>query len=216
MADEQKKYLEGTGNEIADLLGDKMSQGSDKYVAGLGAIDEAMGTTLTQEYEHKEAVKALAAEYAKTGDIDKFKEGMENLKDIELKDLNENMIEAANTAERLYAVWAKMQGLPTTLQWKVEFETEQGILTSLNSGKGNIPGQVTMKKEASGGDFIVPPGFTGDSYNVGVTSGERVSVTPVGQTGAAGMTVYGDIYVTLPPDKSTVAGFLGELQGVMA
>jgi hypothetical protein len=31
---------------------------------------------------------------------------------------------------------------------------------------------------ASGGSFIVPPGFPDDSFMIGVTSGERVDVTP--------------------------------------
>jgi len=35
---------------------------------------------------------------------------------------------------------------------------------------------------ASGGDFIVPPGFPNDSYPMRVQSGERVTVTPQGQS----------------------------------
>ncbi len=42
---------------------------------------------------------------------------------------------------------------------------------------------------ASGIDFIVPPGFPNDSYLQPVQSGERVQVTPAGQSSTSGMTV---------------------------
>lgn len=40
-----------------------------------------------------------------------------------------------------------------------------------------------IRKFASGGDFIVPPGFPNDSYPILVQSGERVRVTPAGNVG---------------------------------
>jgi hypothetical protein len=40
-----------------------------------------------------------------------------------------------------------------------------------------------LKKFSTGGDFIVPPGYPNDSYRIGVQSGERVTVTPAGQSG---------------------------------
>jgi hypothetical protein len=41
---------------------------------------------------------------------------------------------------------------------------------------------------ARGGSFTVPPGFPNDSFPMRVSSGERVSVTPAGQS-AGGMNV---------------------------
>jgi TP901 family phage tail tape measure protein len=38
-----------------------------------------------------------------------------------------------------------------------------------------------IRKFATGGDFIVPPGYPNDSYLMGVQSGERVKVTPSNQ-----------------------------------
>jgi hypothetical protein len=40
---------------------------------------------------------------------------------------------------------------------------------------------------ASGGSFTVPPGFSGDSFPMRVSSGEQVSVTPPGQSNNGGM-----------------------------
>jgi len=47
------------------------------------------------------------------------------------------------------------------------------------SGPG--PGQSPVPLQ-HGGSFIVPPGFPNDSFRVGLTSGERVTVTPAAQT----------------------------------
>ncbi len=41
------------------------------------------------------------------------------------------------------------------------------------------------KNAAGGADFEVPPGYPNDSFKMGVSSGERVSVTPAGQAPAA-------------------------------
>lgn len=43
------------------------------------------------------------------------------------------------------------------------------------------PGLRTVPGFANGGDFIVPPGYSNDSFLMGVSSGERVQVTPSNQ-----------------------------------
>lgn len=50
---------------------------------------------------------------------------------------------------------------------------------------------VHNKNCAAGGDFIVPPGYPGDTYPVSLTSGEHVSITPLGRSaeGGSGMTI---------------------------
>ena len=48
---------------------------------------------------------------------------------------------------------------------------------STNAGQVGTSGKPGHK--ASGGDFTVPPGYPNDSYNMMLTSGEHVSVTPV-------------------------------------
>lgn len=219
LQDAQKEYLTTTGNELASLLGGSMAEGSDKYRQGLQAIDDVMGTTLVKELEHKEAVKALADEYSRTGDLDKFKGGMEALQNVELKDLNEEMKDAAGSVEKLYAYWAALQGMPTTLNWSVFID---GMPSWLGSGGGKGGGQVvgnslgaggvTVKREANGGDFVVPPGYSNDSYLMGVQSGEHVSVTPVG--GGGGLSRE-DISMLIP-DYYQIARIIGqELQRVV-
>ncbi len=53
---------------------------------------------------------------------------------------------------------------------------------------------------ANGLDFIVPPGFPNDSYKVWAESGERVQVTPAGQSGGGNITNYFQISGAGDPD----------------
>lgn len=57
-------------------------------------------------------------------------------------------------------------------------------LSDPSSGNGGKSlGHFVGMRLASGGDFIVPPGFPNDSYPMLVQSGERVKVTPSGKVG---------------------------------
>ncbi len=59
-----------------------------------------------------------------------------------------------------------------------------GLSTSENgTGGKRLNAFSGIRKFASGGDFIVPPGFPNDSYPMLVQSGERVRVTPAGRAG---------------------------------
>lgn len=53
---------------------------------------------------------------------------------------------------------------------------------------------------ATGLDFVVPPGFPNDSFGIGVQSGERVQVTPRGQTGGGGVVMHNTFNV---PNEAT-------------
>ena len=43
---------------------------------------------------------------------------------------------------------------------------------------GGTGGTPTKGGYATGGDFIVPSGYPNDSYGIGVSSGERVTISP--------------------------------------
>ncbi len=74
-------------------------------------------------------------------------------------------------------------------------QTGAGIPAIPGSGSANEPLQL-----ASGGNFIVPPGYPDDNFLVGLTSGERVVVTPKGKATPPPNTpmgeASGDTYIT--------------------
>lgn len=89
----------------------------------------------------------------------------------------------------------------------------------LLTGKG---GQITPyqkgyqpaeQSNAFGADFIVPAGYTGDTYRINATTGEHVTVTPVGQEprGGGAINVYGHVYNY--PSKDDMSDQLLRLRG---
>lgn len=168
----QSDWAESTGGEVANLLGGSMAEGSERYRQGLQAIDEIMGTTLEKELNHKQAVEELAQAYARTGDVEAFKEGLKALEEIDLADQKAELAGVKDEVQALYDYWVAFGALPHEYDIKVNF---------IKTGSAGGISADTVFGYANGGDFIVPPGYPNDSYTMGVTSGEHVSVTPKGQ-----------------------------------
>lgn len=63
----------------------------------------------------------------------------------------------------------------------------RGGSSGADSGGGSSDGGTVMQNFAVGArDFIVPPGYPNDSYRVGLSSGEKVTVIPAGQGNGGG------------------------------
>lgn len=169
----QAEWQQGTGNEIADLFGGRLYEGGERYREGLQAIDDTLGTTLVKELEHKEAVTELVDLYAQTGDVEAFKSGMKALEDIELGDQKAELAGVKDEVQALYDYWAAFGELPHEYTIKVNY-VQSGSVGGLTAD--------TELGLANGGDFIVPPGYPNDSFKIGVTSGEHVSVAPKGKS----------------------------------
>lgn len=78
-----------------------------------------------------------------------------------------------------------------------------------DEGGGNIP------QYASGGDFVVPAGFPmgGPGMPIGVHSGERVQVTPAGQSSGNNITM--NLYVTATDGGATVSREFNYMKGLL-
>lgn len=169
----QQEWQQGTGNEIADLFNGRLYEGGERYREGLQAIDDTLGTTLVKEMEHKEAVEELVTLYAQTGDVEAFKSGMKALEDIELGDQKAELAGVKDEIQELYDYWVAFGALPHEYTIKVNY-IQTGSTGGLSAD--------TQLGFANGGDFIVPPGYPNDSFQIGVTSGEHVSVAPKGKS----------------------------------
>lgn len=66
------------------------------------------------------------------------------------------------------------------VQW-LALKAVQGLLNMVVPGSGDMFASVMQKGMATGGEFFVPPGYPNDSFIMGLSSGERVQVTPSGQ-----------------------------------
>jgi hypothetical protein len=75
---------------------------------------------------------------------------------------------------------------------------------SPSAGGGGGASSNAGKGFASGGDFIVPPGYPNDSYPMRVSSGERVQVTPAGQASGSGPMI-GEVHIHNDMDLERLA-----------
>ena len=73
----QENWRQGVGGDMARLLEEAGIKGME-YKDALYVIDEVTGTSLLPAQNLKEAEKALIDEFTRTGDLELFKEGLEN------------------------------------------------------------------------------------------------------------------------------------------
>lgn len=71
------------------------------------------------------------------------------------------------------------------------------LLEIQTSGREDMINLMRGNGYAKGGSFVVPPGYPNDSYGIGLTSGERVVVTPPGEKSYEGASSSGGVTVVL-------------------
>ena len=117
----QQGWLASTANEVVSALGGLGVEGQ-KYKEALAAIDEVMGTQEVAEQEHKDKIKAITDEYAKTGSIDNFKTALSGLKDAELPQTTAALETARAKANELEVQLKRLKDMGT-INVKVVYET---------------------------------------------------------------------------------------------
>ena len=215
-------WLNETAGQVVSMLGEKFSEASGKYRAALGEVDTALGTNYLQQLLQKDAVQGLVDQYARTGDLEGFKTGLQKIKDEGLADMKTQLEDVVKKAGEFYD---KLVALPKEIQIHIGFTTEDLPSWIPQTGGGGSTGTgsstVTLGNNsdfaAGVTDFVVPPGYPNDSYRVGTTSGEHVSVTPTGESGARDVNVTIQAVVTNDIDIEVLVQELGyRLKGVLA
>ena len=96
----QQSWLASTANETVSAL-QGLGVSGQEYKKALAAIDEVMGTNEVAEQEHKDAIKNITDEYAKTGNVEDFRAALATLKDTELKDTTDALETTRSKAKEL-------------------------------------------------------------------------------------------------------------------
>lgn len=117
----QQGWLASTANEVVSALQGLNVEGQ-AYKDALLAIDDVMGTQEAAEQEHKDKIKAITDEYAKTGSIDAFKTALSGLKDAELPQTTEALETARKKANELEVQLKRLKDMGT-INVKVVYET---------------------------------------------------------------------------------------------
>lgn len=207
----QKNWMDNEASDLVGMLGQQMPASSKKSKEAMGAIDEVMGTTSLATQLNQEAMQNLTAEYAKTGNIDKFKEGLIALKDTMPSTTTE--LDAATAAAEgfktsiagilamdgatLHATFSasitggKVTGPPSS-------QDDYGSGSNAPKSKSGADNARYKEPHGGGGSWIIPAGYS-ETFNLGggrtASSGERVTVTPVGGGGGGSQNFYAPINV---------------------
>jgi len=127
--------------------------------------------------------------------------------------------------ERVRELGRELNGIPSNIQVMIDIKTSgDAILGQLkgggiygggtpaprpatNTGRSTgTPGGYREPGFASGGSFVVPPGYPNDSFVMRVSSGEHVQVTPAGKSGGGGGGVYIENLIISGADSPEATG----------
>jgi hypothetical protein len=136
----QKQWGEGAGGDVISQLEDQKVKG-EEYAGALGAIDEVMGTNYVLQLEYNTAVKDLVAEYKKTGDVDKFKQKLGELKDTYMP-LTDSVREAKDE------VWRLKNQIDRLESKMIEILVNISVVGEMPAGSGSgLPGGMQFGDE---------------------------------------------------------------------
>ncbi len=201
------------GSQVAQVELEGVKLGiKDLTMAGIGQetlanLDAALSAGLITQTEYNAAAEYTMRTLLGMSDTDIA--GFEKIAGLNA-DLANSDISAWNYAEAMQAVYtqlAKIKGLG-------------GINLPLATG-GNISKQKGGVQEgfggASGGSFVVPAGYLGDSYAVRASSGEKVTIERNGGKGkSGGVQVYGNITFMVPQGVTTARALFESFQESMS
>ena len=182
-AEAQDRFNESFGSKAAASL-EKYTKSADKYREGLVIQDEVLGTNMTASYDAQVALDTLNEQFAtnKIGGEEyarRLKEEVlpahESL-DESLQKTKEAFQNARIEWDNFIAKLGEANGQHFAVVVDVQYSYGGGGGSNANSGSGT--GDTTVRQFAQGGQFIVPPGYSNDSYmmTARLSSGERVTV----------------------------------------
>lgn len=113
---------------------------------------------------------------------------------LKIRDLGKALDDGTITASQYASMVGSINAQINALHSKDVTLTVNHIDNYTTHRDPNKPGQGYQH----GADFVVPPGFSGDTYSMRVSSGERVQVTPVGEKPKGGAGITQNFYMTDP------------------
>jgi tape measure domain-containing protein len=153
-------WVQNTASQVHDALGRRFSESSKAFRDALAIVDEVLGTNYVQQLKLSDSVKSLVDQYARTKDLDAFREGLIKIKDEGLANLQKQLQDVVEKAQSLYD---KLLSLPKDIRIKIGFDIEDLPAWLLAAGtRTTKPSSKAPRPEASGG-----PVFAGELYLVG-------------------------------------------------
>ncbi|MEW6650434.1 MAG: hypothetical protein AB1453_09615, partial [Chloroflexota bacterium] len=115
------RWLSDTAGQVVEALGKRFGEASSAYRKALAEVDEVLGSNYARQLEQKEAVQRLVEEYAKTENLDAFREGLQRIRQEGLADMKTELETVTKKAGELYE---KLLALPDEIKVKIKFDVE--------------------------------------------------------------------------------------------
>lgn len=161
-------WLKNTASEVHSALGEKFGESTKTFRDAISIVDQELGTNYTEQLKLKDAVKALVDQYARTKDLDAFREGLKKIKDEGLADTKTELENVTQKAQELYN---QLLSLPEEIKIRINFDVQelpdwikQGAKTSstTTSSESGYSRWGRIEERALGG-----PVYAGKLYLVG-------------------------------------------------
>lgn len=200
---EKKKYLTKAQKEELAGLKEEMGTLSGQFTANAEAHEDRTKRILFDLLTERAALNGLTADELSTLTTIAVQWGlMDKTTADTVKKMDKAFTDLANgagindTVGKINSIKNGVEAIEGVHDVEIRIsQTGTGIPAIPGSGSANEPLQL-----ASGGNFIVPPGYPDDNFLVGLTSGERVVVTPKGKATPPPNTpmgeASGDTYIT--------------------
>jgi hypothetical protein len=158
----QENWKKGAGGQIAGMLEQAGLKGDDFYLA-LDTLDQMQGTNEGTTARQKDAMQLLVNEYARTGDIEAFRQGLQNLNDSFMP-LDESIKSATNLVDILQDKVDTLEGV-YWITVRARDESGLGVLDGNNDNNNNnmcflagtpvsVPGGSRPIEEIQIGDLV--------------------------------------------------------------
>jgi len=113
LKDAQQNWMDGTGTDVQRALEQAGLKG-EAFDKALSAIDTTYGTGLAVQNQYGKDLAAIAAEYKKTGDVQKFKDKLGELKNTYMG-LDDSVKQATDKLWYFKLIWDSLQSKQLTL-----------------------------------------------------------------------------------------------------
>lgn len=197
----QQDWMQDTGGKVVDYLSKDFPWAGKKYEQALMLTDAAMNTTYFATYKQNQAIEDLTKQYAQ-GKIgaDKFESGLEALKSTmpsttgELQNADAAVVQFRDDIQSILA----MDGMTLKATFSASITGGSGP-GKTRTGDSYVSTDIPGPGRAHGGSFIIPAGYSED-YPLGggnrASSGERVTVEPVGKKAGNTQVFYAPVYIS--------------------
>lgn len=115
------RWMSDTAGQVVEMLGRRFGEASNAYRAALAEVDAVLGSNYTKQLEQKDALQKLVEEYAKTKNLDAFREGLQRIREDGLATMKSELESTTQKAGELYE---KLLALPDEIKVKIKFDVE--------------------------------------------------------------------------------------------